>query len=179
MSGPRVEPGKLRELGLLNWVLCRGMALVTRVPDIHLMSTLGRQRGLFRSWLRFSASMMPGGTIPRRETELAILRVAHLRQCRYELDHHERIGRREGIDTTQLGEVALGPEAPGFDARQRALLRAVDALVRDKDLDDATWSALRAHYSEAQTVELCLLVGQYEMLATTIAALRIERDFVA
>jgi len=177
VSGPRVTPGRLRELGLLNWLLCRGMALVARVPDIHLMSTLGRQRSLFRSWLRFSASMMPGGTISRHETELVILRVAHQRSCQYELDHHERIGRREGVDKTLLAQVLVGPDAPGWAPRQRALLCAVDALVQDKDLDDATWQALRAHYTDEQTVELCLLVGQYEMLATTIAALRIERDW--
>jgi hypothetical protein len=51
--------------------------------------------------------------------------------------------------------------------------------VAQKDLRDETWAALRAVYSIPQVVELCLLVGHYEMLATTIAALRIPRDFDA
>ena len=32
-------------------------------------------------------------------------------------------------------------------------------------------------FSEPQRIELCMLVGNYEMVATTIAALRIQRDF--
>jgi alkylhydroperoxidase family enzyme len=56
------------------------------------------------------------------------------------------------------------------------LLRAVEALHTTGDLDDATWDAVRAHLDEAQCIELCMLVGHYEMLATTIAALRIQPD---
>ncbi len=64
-----------------------------------------------------------------------------------------------------------------FRRCQRVLLTAVDELVRDKDIQDETWRALRSEYSIPQLVELCLLVGHYEMLATTITALRIPRDF--
>lgn len=176
-GAPRIVPGGFRELGPLNWLVCRVLSRVAGVRDAHLFSTLGRQRGLFRAWLRFSAQLMPGGKISRYETELVILRVAQLRQCRYEQDHHARIGRRVGIDAEQLARIATGPSAGGWNARQRALLSAVDSLVHTKDLDDATWAELRAYYDEPQLIELCLLVGQYEALATTIAALRIARDF--
>ena len=174
---PRVAPGGLSELGLLNWLIVRGLSRATGLRDVKLFSTLGRQRSLFRAWLRFSAQLMPGGSLSRQETELVILRVAHLRQCQYELDHHQRIGKRAGIDAVLLQRVLEGPGSPDWSARERALLAAVDGLVQTKDLDDARWEALRLHYSAPQQVELCLLVGQYEALATTIAALRIERDY--
>ena len=45
-----------------------------------------------------------------------------------------------------------------------------------QDLDEPTWSRLREHLDERRSIELCLLVAQYEMLATTIAALRIQPD---
>jgi hypothetical protein len=35
---------------------------------------------------------------------------------------------------------------------------------------------VRAHLDEGQTIEFLLLVGHYEMLATTINTLRIESD---
>jgi AhpD family alkylhydroperoxidase len=174
---PRIAPGGLSQLGVINWLLCRLLSRAAGTPDAHLFSTLGQQRGLFRAWLNFAARMMPGGTISQLETELVILRVAHLRQCDYETDHHIRIGRRVGVDRALLEQVWQGPSAAGWSERQRALLSAVDQLVHDKDLDDAAWRALSAHYREPQLIELCLLVGQYEMLATTITALRIPRDF--
>lgn len=177
MVGPRIPTGGFRELGSFNWLLCRLLSRAAGTRDAHLFSTLGRQRPLFRAWLWFSGHLMPGGTISRHETELVILRVAQLRECDYERDHHARIGRRFGIDGEVLERIAAGPTAPGWSERHRALLAAVDALVRTKDIDDATWSALSGHYRQAQLIELCLLVGQYESLATTIATLRIARDF--
>lgn len=177
MAEARIEPGGLSDLGPVNWALCRVISRAVRAPDAHLFSTLGRQRRLFRAWLRFAGQMMPGGTISRHETELVILRVAHLRNCQYELDHHKRIGKRVGIDPEELERVFAGPDAAGWNERHRALLSAVDSLVHTKDIDDERWSALRPHFSEPQLVELCMLVGHYEMLATTIGVLRIQRDY--
>lgn len=177
MTQPRIAPGGLRELGLVNWVLCRLLSLGAGVRDAHIFSTLARQRGLFRGWLHFAGKMMPGGRLPRHETELVILRVAHLRGCEYELDHHRRIGRRCGIGPEVLERVFAGPAADGWSEAHRSLLAAVDALVARHDLDDAEWAALSRHYSEPQRIELCMLVGHYELLATTIKTLRVARDF--
>ncbi len=177
MSEPRIAPGRLAELGPINWLIWRVLSKATGTTDAHLFSTLGRQRRLFRAWLRFSAQLMPGGRISRHDTELVILRVAHLRQCQYEIDHHERIGRRVGVDDAIVARIFEGPAASGWNDRHRALLTAVDELVRVKNIGDETWRELRTHYDERQLIELCLLVGQYEMLATTIATLRIARDY--
>ncbi|MBK9259796.1 MAG: carboxymuconolactone decarboxylase family protein [Polyangiaceae bacterium] len=177
MTKARISPGGFFDLGPINWILCRLISLGAGAKDAHLFSTLARQRSLFRGWLSFASRMMPGGTISRHETELVILRVAHVRQCQYELDHHVRIGRRVGVTDDVLERIFAGPEAHGWSDRHRALLAAVDSLLTTKNIDDAGWDALRRHYDEAQSVELCLLVGHYDMLAMTIATLRIARDF--
>ena len=177
MDTPRVSPGGFSELGPVNWVICRVISRAVRAPDAHLFSTLGRQRRLFRAWLRFASQMMPGGTISRHDTELVILRVAHLRQCDYELDHHKRIGKRVGIDADILARVFEGPDAPGWTEKHHALISAVDSLIRTRNIDDTLWNQLRAHYDERQLVELCFLVGHYDMLAMTIGTLRVQRDY--
>ena len=56
------------------------------------------------------------------------------------------------------------------------MLRAVDMLVCDHDLDDDTWAELTAHLDVRGSIELCLLATHYDMLATTVAALRIQPD---
>ena len=158
---------------MLAWVVSRvaGRAIGTEPPKLFL--TLGRHRNLFRAWLRFAGRLMPGGVLPRRETELVILRVT---SCRYELDHHVRLGRRARLGEADLERVVRGPEDPGWSARERALLSAVDRMHADRDLDDPSWKSLREHLDEKEAIELCLLAGHYEMLATTIATLRIEPD---
>lgn len=175
MSTPRVSPGHLRELGPINWVIVRAMSLATGTDNAHIFATLGRSKGLFRGWLHYSSRMMPFGELSRRETEMIIIRVAHLRGCDYELDHHRRLGAKAGIDDAQFARILEGPEA-GWGDRQVALLRAADELVTSHDITDDTWSALRRHLSERQAVAFVLLVGQYDMLATTISTLRVQRD---
>ena len=173
----RIAPGGLRELGLVNWALCRAIARASGVREARLFTTLGRHGRLFRAWLLFASFLMPNGALPAAETELTILRVAFLRRCRYEMDHHVRLGRRRGLSTGDIDAVLQDDAAEFFTGRRGALIRAVDGLVETRRIEPAIWSELRTHYDERQLIELCMLVGHYEMLATAIGALGIERDF--
>jgi alkylhydroperoxidase family enzyme len=176
-TAPRIRPGGRRDVGLLTWLLPKAMSLVTKPPPANLLLTLGRHRGLFRGWLLFSGRLMPRGILRRRETELVILRIAHLRGSQYEYEQHERLGRRRvGLTDADIGRVAIGPDAEGWRPRERAILTATDELHRDGDLSDATWTLLREHLDERECIELLMLAGHYEMLATVIAALRIQPD---
>ncbi len=160
----------------MNWVVWQALSRAAGTEDAHLFSTLGRTGGLFRGWLHFSGRLMPGGKLRRYESELVILRVAHLRQCEYETDHHIRLGRRAGVTADILDRLREGPAAAGWSAKERALLTAVDQLVTTRDLDDATWQSLAEHYDERRLIEIVLLTNQYEGLASTITALRIQTD---
>lgn len=175
---PRISPGRLRELGPINWVVWQILSRAAGTDDAHLFSTLGRTKGLFRGWLHFSGRLMPGGRLPRHESELVILRIAQLRDCAYEMDHHIRLGRRAGVTPEILDRIRTGPAADGWSDKHRALLTAVDQLVETRDIDDTTWTALAAHYDERSLIEIVLLINQYEGLAATITALRIQRDGV-
>lgn len=175
-SAPRIEPGKRADIGLLAWGFAHlaGRSMGTTPPN--LFTTLGRHHGLMRGWLSFARRMMPGGRLPRRETELVILRVAHLRDCGYEHDHHVRLGRRAGLTDQDFARVAAGPEAEGWSPRERAILLATDELHSDQLISDATWSRLQTTFDERELIELVMLVAHYEMLATVIATLGIQPD---
>ena len=176
MSSPRIPPGRRRDVGWLNWWIARVVGRVSGTGPPNLFLTLGRRRRLFRGWLRFAARMMPGGTLARRDTELVILRVAHLRDCRYEFDHHVKLGRKVGLTDADIERVTTGPEADGWTQKQLTILNAVDELHVDRDLSDETWNALRQHLDDPKIIELCLLVGHYEMLATFIKTVRIQLE---
>ena len=172
----RVAPGGRRDVGLPVWLFARLAGRVTgsRPPAIFL--TLGRHRRLFRGWLHFAGRLMPGGRLPRRESELVILRVAHLTGSDYERAHHERLGRRAGLTDEQVRRVAEGPAAPGWSERERLLLDVTDELHRSRDLSEDTWRRLRAELDEPTVIELLMLAGHYEMLATVLHVLRVQPD---
>lgn len=176
MTGPRITPGDHRQAGLIAWGIAQLAGRVTETQPPNLFLTMGRQHKLFRGWLRFAGRLMPGGTLPRRDTELTILRVAHLRGCAYEFEHHVKLGKRAGVTPGDVERVLAGPTASGWTPRERVLLEAIDMLDDTHDLDDEAWTALRAHLDEPATIELVLLVGHYAMLATFIQTLRIDPD---
>ena len=176
MSTPRVSPGGFAALGPINWIIVRAMGIATGTDSPHIFATLGRSKGLFRGWLHFSSRMMPFGELSRAESEMIIIRVAHLRDCDYELDHHRRLGEKAGIGPAEFERVLAGPDDGAWGDRERTLLLATDQLVTGRDIDDPTWEALRRHLTERQAIAFTLLVGQYDMLATTIGTLRMQRD---
>jgi AhpD family alkylhydroperoxidase len=119
---------------------------------------------------------MPRGRLPRRETELVILRVAAVRDCAYEFDHHVRLGRRAGVDADDVEKVLEGAAAPGWSPREKLVLAVAEELLEHHDLSDGSWARLRAELDEAECVELLLVVGHYDMLATLLNTLRVPLD---
>jgi AhpD family alkylhydroperoxidase len=173
---PRIAPGGLRDVGPLAWVVAQVSGRVTGTTPPNVFLVLGRNRRLFRGWLSFASKLMPGGRLPRADSELVIVRVAHLAGCPYELEQHRRLARRAGLSSEQVERILEGAGAPGWTDRQAVLLRAVDELHHERDLGDATWSEVRAHLDERTALELVLLVGHYEMLATALTTLRVPAD---
>lgn len=175
---PRIPPGRSKELGAINWAAWKLLSKASGTTDAHLFSTLGRTGRLFRGWLHYSGMLMPFGRLGRFEGEMIILRVAHLRDCAYEADHHARLGRRAGITEELHVRIVAGPGDANWSPRHRAILSAVDELIATKNLSDDTWSTLAEFYDNRKLIEFCLLVTQYDALATTIGVLRLDRDFL-
>jgi AhpD family alkylhydroperoxidase len=176
MPEPRITPGSRREIGAVNALIARLLGAATGGRPPHLFTTLARHRRLFRRWLRFAGALMPGGALPRRDSELVILRVAHNCGCEYEWRHHERLGALAGLSAEEVERVRSGPDAEGWSARQVLLLRTADELHADRTVSDSLWAQLRPLMSDTDLIELCLLVGHYEMLAMTLNALAVEPD---
>ena len=184
----RIAPGSRSDVGLITWTFGAIAGRVARTEPPNLFLTLGRHRRLFRGWLYFAGSLMPGGRLARRESELVILRVAHRQGSTYEFDHHVRLGERAGVTPDDLRrltasvDTVVGDSATshgttgGWSPREAAMLDAVDALIDQEDLDDAQWRSIAAHLDPRELIELVMLVGHYRMLATVITVLRIQPD---
>ncbi|BCI91475.1 MULTISPECIES: carboxymuconolactone decarboxylase family protein [Mycobacterium] len=178
----RIPSGRLRQLGPINWVLAKLGARAVRAPEMHLFTTLGYRQSLFWAWLIYGGRLLRG-RLPRIDTELVILRVAHLRSCEYELQHHRRMARAAGLDAQTQATIFAWPDVPEGDgprkvlsARQQALLKATDELIKDRSITTETWQQLATHLKQRQLIEFCMLATQYDGLAATITALNIPLD---
>ncbi len=184
-GGPvgRIPSGRLRQLGPINWAFAKVGARILRAPEMHLLTTLGHRRFLFWAWLIYSGLLLRG-RLRRVDTELVILRVARLRSCEYELQHHRNMARRAGLDAHTQATILAWPEVPEGDgprkvlsARQQALLAATDELIKDRSITKTTWDQLAVHLSRRRLIEFCMLATQYDGLAATISALEIPLDY--
>jgi alkylhydroperoxidase family enzyme len=175
-DSPRIPPGTRDEIGRLNFWLARGLGAAVGTGPPHIFTTLARHRRLFLPWLRFAGALMPGGKLPRDESELLILRVAHNTGSLYEWSQHERLALTAGLSPQDVARVREGPDASAWSERRRLLLRAADELHGARVISAETWRGLRPLLSDAELIELCMLVGHYEMLAMTLNSLGVVPD---
>jgi alkylhydroperoxidase family enzyme len=171
----RVPPAPRRSLGPAARLTATVAACVTRGEPPRVFTTLGRHPRLFRRWLPFAATLLRGD-LARAERELVILRTAWRCGSWYEWAQHVGLAQRAGLGVADVERVVEGPAAPGWDRRQRLLLVATDELHDRRVITDRTWRELAAELSERQLVELCFLVGHYEMLAMTLNSLGVEPE---
>jgi alkylhydroperoxidase family enzyme len=173
-GAPRIAAVRPQQLRPLARIVAEITGRVTGSGPPNIFTTLGEHPRLFRAWLRYSARLMPFGELPRRDTELVILRVAW--QCRsaYEWHQHVPIALRVGLTPDEIAGVTDTPPGDGFTKRQRALLTVSDELLARRAISDATWSAVQATLRNREAIELCLLIGHYQGLASAIGGLAIQ-----
>lgn len=168
-----VRPGEkvpgVREVGVVNHLVARIGAKVQGTETMGVFSTIGRAPRLFKAWLVYSATMMPFGYLSRKETELVILRVAHLKGSEYEAAHHRKLAASVGLTAGEIA--AMEGESHGQTRRRGVILDAADQIVQDGDVEESTWSALASYLSDREIVALVMLVTNYAGLATALSVL--------
>jgi 4-carboxymuconolactone decarboxylase len=128
---------------------------------------------LAQAFLGFNAHLLGRSTLPPRLRELAILRMAHRRQCRYEWVHHVVMGGQVGLTEAEIEAVTRGQADNELDA---AVLTAVDELDEMSNLSDPTWATLREHLDEHQRMDLIFTIGAYCLLAMAFNTFGVEPE---
>jgi AhpD family alkylhydroperoxidase len=155
---------------MLGRVVARVAGAALGTEPVRVFAELDHHPRLFRVWLPFSTVLLYGGSLPARDTELVILRTAWLTGCRYEWVQHASLARRRGLDEAAVAASAVGAPDTAFSPHQRLLLEAVEDLHHDRRLRATTQEALHGVLDDRQLIELCILVGAYEMLAMLLTS---------
>ena len=102
--------------------------------------------------------------------------IAHLNNCTFCVDIGEAQALRRGLDQAKLRATHAYATDPRFDARERAAIAYVDEATKNKHVSDATFEALRAHFSEEEIVEITLLLAIEHYFNLMNLPLGIESD---
>lgn len=92
--------------------------------------------------------------------ELVKLRASQINGCAYCVDMHAKDARAGGESQQRLDALAVWREAPFFSDRERAALAWTEALtlVSTSGAPDELYDAVRAHFSEQETVDLTFAI---------------------
>lgn len=141
-------------------------------PDVSLITL--RHPGMFKGQMVLGIELAAKGTIPPRERELAILRLALLARAPFEWCEHVDIGKAFGVTPEEIERVVEGSAAPGWTEHESAVLRGVEELIADHCVSDSTWDLLATTYDEKQMLEFPMLIGAYLMTALQQNSLKIQ-----
>jgi alkylhydroperoxidase family enzyme len=131
---------------------------VTEIPEYFRIMV--KHPAVFRCALEMGTVIFKG-QLPPRDRELAVLRIGWLSRAPYEWGEHVDIGKRYGVTAEEIERVIQGSSAPGWSEHDAAVLRAVEELLADHMICDATWATLAKTFSEPQLIEFVTMVGQY------------------
>lgn len=169
VSWRREKPERVNDPAVKRFLPHRGLIalvrLVSRGRSYEFLRVVAINRRLLRPFLAFNVRLMPFGKLRRRQTEMVILRVAAVCESEYEWRQHVLIGRRAGLTDGEIDLIARDPAAAVFSDEDRSLLAATNELLERREITDETWGDLREFLNHARIFELCMLVGNYAMLA--------------
>ena len=147
-----------------------------RPKGLNVLGVLAQHPVLTRAYHTYNGHVLFATTLSERQRELLVLRVAAVRQCDYEWRQHVVLGRSVGLDGAEIARIAEGPGAGGWSPLEATMLAAVDELLVDAEIADATWAALAAELDRQQLMDLVFTVGAYDVLAMAMLSFGIQLD---
>jgi AhpD family alkylhydroperoxidase len=142
----------------------------------NALATFAHHPALAKAFLRFNVHLLYSSTLPARIRELAILRVAHRRDCAYEWSHHLSMAKDEGITDDEIAAVQRGGADGDLDEFERAVIAGVDELDEKSELSDRTWAALGERLNDQQRMDFVFTVGCYTLLAMAFNTFGIQLE---
>lgn len=140
-------------------------AIMRGAPPLLLFRVLAAHP---RAWSKFrNAGLLDRGPLSLREREIVIDRTCALTGCEYEWGVHiatfAEAAKLSDAEVRATVDGAAGDAC--WSSAERSLIAAVDALNDRATLSEAEFSDLRAHYSDAQVLEVMLLCGFYRTVS--------------
>ncbi len=161
-----------------------GPLLATMTPagaanPLALFRVLAKNAALFERMMATGGHFLgQHSTLSVRDREIVIDRTCARCGNEYEWGVHvTRYAQAAGLDEAAIRHtVAYPPDPDAWMPNEVALIEMVDGLHAKSTLDDEAWSALAAHYDEAQIIELVALCGWYRTLSYLCNALRVPLE---
>jgi alkylhydroperoxidase family enzyme len=152
----------------LTLALCVVAAAGVAAQPAMDLETLREHAALVEGVGPFHRYISSESTLPARDRELLILRVAALGRSAGVWHAHVPAALAGGLTRDELGRVGAEAAARGWSAFDSTLIRSADELYWNSFVSDATWNALATTYTRHQLMDAVFTVAHYSMWAMTM-----------
>jgi AhpD family alkylhydroperoxidase len=106
-------------------------------------------------------AQIQGSGLEQSLIELVKTRASQINGCAYCINMHTQDARKHGETEQRLYLLNAWREAPAYSERERAALAWTEAvtLIADTHAPDDVYQEVRKHFSEAETVNLTMLIA--------------------
>jgi alkylhydroperoxidase family enzyme len=135
------------------------------VEPLVLFRTMAKSPRVFAKM--FAGGLLDKGPLSLRQREIVIDRTTARLGCEYEWGVHVALfAAKVGFGETEIAATVTGAaDAACWSAPEQALIALVDDLIDRRTIGDTAWTALTAHFDEAQILEAIALVGYYHTIS--------------
>jgi alkylhydroperoxidase family enzyme len=145
-------------------------------PVFNIFKTLANHPKLAQAFGVWGNHVLFRSALDARTREMLILRVGWKARATYEWHHHVAIGRdHAGMSEADFAKCKAGP-TPGSTEDDDVLLRAVDELIDDHFISEATWTRLATRFNQQQLIDLVFAVGQYTMVSMALNSFGVQLE---
>lgn len=125
---------------------------------------------------QFSIRLSAVSRLDARTRELVTLRVAQLLGNAYAWRRHVPMGIDATVSIREIASIARWRESDAFSGSERAVLELVDEYLGRRETDEATLLAVRESYGDERLIEILLVLGWFQLVATIMVPLDVAAN---
>lgn len=169
-STPRLEP--------IPKVLERAKEAMADQPvkAANVIATLSHNRTIRDAVNTLSQAVLFKSDLPRRQIEIAVLRMGWNCQSVYEFGQHTLFGRDVGLSDEEIYLTTRPISQGGWAPDDAAILQLVDDLYADDCVSDPTWAEASRHFNAQDLVHLVATAGCYRLVSGFLNTAGVELD---
>lgn len=124
-------------------------------PFAHLAGAMAHRAPILRNTARMLSELKAEGVLPGRYLELCLVAVSLLNECDYCVAHHGPMLTVQGVSADGVRTLLDYENHPELDEVDRLVVEYARQVTLDPNRTrDAIFERLRAHFSDAQIVEM-------------------------
>lgn len=175
---PRMPPVRQEELtDDMRAFLEKWTGGIFRQADSNpVLLTFAHHPKLADLFSKFAIHLLSTNTLPVKQRQLAIMRVAWICKATYMWSSHLNTSVLCGLQPDIFRPIQVGADDPYFTEFERVVIRATEELVNDRKVSDTNWQALMKEWNNQQMLDFLFTVGAYVTVAGVMRSTGVQRN---